>query len=99
MNININKNINKMPELIIIKAYRHDSYYKKLCYIYNELYSWIYSDSNIKIEIVQPSFPPEFDNLKRLRNKTEYNRCMNVIDDIDYITNIANRKGINIRFV
>ena len=97
MNTDVNKV--EMPELIIIKAYRHDSYYKKLSYIYNELYSWIYSDSNIKIEVVQPSFPPEFDNLKRLRNKTEYNRCMNVIDDIDDITNIANRKGINIRFV
>ena len=97
----MNKNINKIqiPKLIIIKAYRHDSYYKKLSYIYNELDSWIYSNSNIKIEVIQPSFPPEFDNLKRLKNKTEYNRCINVIDDIDYITNIANRKGINIRFV
>ena len=58
----------------------------------------IYGATNINIGDIT-SCSGTIHNLKRLRNKGEYNRCMNVIDDIDDITNIANRKGINIRFV
>ena len=82
-------------KIIEIKSDRHNSYYNRLYTIYYYYNNYLSTIKNEKIVIYMPKEPINFSK----KNTISYDKCIILLQNIEYLNKKAVRKGINVKIL
>ena len=81
--------------IITIKTQRHNTYYNRLYTIYYYYNYYLSTINNKQIIIYMPKTPLDFNK----KNTISYDKCIQLLQNIEYLNKKAIRKGINVKIL